>query len=66
MKNFNNSEYRFLCDHLGHTPEVHDRWYRMRRSAVEFAKVGKILADDFNEEEARHQEEEDQGSDVEE
>jgi len=56
LQNFNDAEYKLLCDHLGHTLEVHNRWYRLRSSTAELVKVGKILKDDFNLKTADHDE----------
>ena len=39
-------ELEALCQHLGHTLKVHQRWYRMRDPTIELAKVGKMLLDD--------------------
>ena len=48
LENFTESEYRILCDHLGHTLPVHKRYYRLRDTTTELTKVAKMLltADD--------------------
>lgn len=38
------AEYRLLCNHLGHSLDVHTRFYRLRETTAEFTKVGKMLA----------------------
>lgn len=47
LEDFSESQYRLLCDHLGHSLEVHKRWYRLRDSTVEMTKVANILLKDF-------------------
>ena len=41
------SEYRAVCDHLGHTYDVHKRYYRLHDTTVALTKVGKMLENDF-------------------
>lgn len=43
----NESEYRAMCDHLGHTYDVHKRYYRLHDITVALTKVGKVLETDF-------------------
>lgn len=43
LEDFTESEYRLLCDHLGHTPDVHKRYYRLRDTTTELTKVAKML-----------------------
>jgi len=45
------SEYRAVCDHLGHTYDVHKRYYRLHDTTVALTKVGKLLEKDFRKEE---------------
>ena len=47
MEDFTEAQFRFICEHMGHTIDVHTRWYRMRHTAIEVAKVGSILKNDF-------------------
>lgn len=47
MEDFGEAEYRLICLHLGHTLQVHERWYRMRDTTPEFVKVGRILTKDY-------------------
>lgn len=44
LENYTESEFRILCDHLGHSLDVHKRFYRLRETTVEFTKIGKMLA----------------------
>ena len=37
------AEYRLLCNHLGHSLDVHTRFYRLRETTAEYTKVGKML-----------------------
>lgn len=32
-----------ICNHLGHTLDVHQRWYRLPDSTMEIVKMGRIL-----------------------
>ena len=41
------SEYRAVCEHLGHTYDVHKRYYRLHDITVALTKVGKLLESDF-------------------
>lgn len=43
LQNLNEVDYRLLCQHLGHTLPVHNRWYRLRDSAAEMTKIAKLL-----------------------
>jgi len=36
-------ELEWLCNHLGHTVQVHKDCYRLHESTVEMAKVSKVL-----------------------
>lgn len=38
------SELRWVTDHLGHTVDVHKKWYRLSNRNVELTKVASILA----------------------
>lgn len=49
----NESEFRAVCDHLGHTYDVHKRYYRMHDTTVALAKVGRLLENDFANNEKR-------------
>lgn len=43
LEDFNEIEFRILCDHLGHSLPVHKRYYRLRDSTTELTKVAKML-----------------------
>lgn len=43
LENFDEAEYRALCQHLGHTLDVHERYYRLRHTTSEITKVAKML-----------------------
>lgn len=40
---FTDSECQWICEHMGHTLQVHKRYYRLRDASVSLAKVGKLL-----------------------
>lgn len=42
-KDYTESQFRLLCDHFGHTIDVHKRYYRLPDSSVTLAKVSKML-----------------------
>lgn len=48
LKNFDDAEYRLLCQHLGHSLAVHERWYRMRENTAELTKIAKMLMENMN------------------
>lgn len=37
------AELRWITDHMGHTIDVHKKWYRMSHKTVELSKVASIL-----------------------
>lgn len=37
------SELRWVTDHMGHTLDVHKRWYRKSNNTVELSKVASVL-----------------------
>ena len=39
----NKAELLWLTNHLGHTPGVHQQWYRQEESTIELTKVAKVL-----------------------
>lgn len=41
------AEYRAVCEHLGHSYDVHKRYYRLHDTTVALTKVGKLLQTDF-------------------
>ena len=48
LEDLHENDFRMLCRHLGHTTEVHNRWYRMSDVTIELTKVGEILDSHFN------------------
>ena len=48
LENFDETQYRVLCNHLGHTLKVHERYYRLQDSTIELSKVAKILVDNYD------------------
>ncbi|XP_052251835.1 uncharacterized protein LOC127858672 [Dreissena polymorpha] len=38
------TELRWITDHMGHTVDVHKKWYRLSNRAVELTKVASILS----------------------
>ena len=43
LLDMNKAELSWVTDHLGHSADVHKRWYRQEESTVELTKVAKIL-----------------------
>ena len=44
-KDYAEPDYEALCQHLGHSFKVHQRWYRMRDPTIALAKVEKMLTE---------------------
>lgn len=42
-EDYTESEFRILCDHLGHSYDVHKRYYRLPMASIELAKVSQML-----------------------
>ena len=40
---FTDTECQWMCEHMGHTLQVHKRYYRLRDASVSLVKVGKLL-----------------------
>ena len=45
LGNFSETDFRLLCDHMGHTVPVHNRWYRLRDSTAEMTVCKMLIAD---------------------
>jgi hypothetical protein len=43
MLNLNEGELEWLSNHLGHSVDVHQEFYRNQESTVELGKVAKML-----------------------
>ena len=43
LLDMNNAELEWVTEHLGHTQDVHETWYRLDASTVELTKAPKIL-----------------------
>ena len=41
--NMNEAELTWVTNHLGHTADVHKRWYRQEESTVELTKIAQLL-----------------------
>jgi hypothetical protein len=45
LGSMNDHEFKAMCDHLGHTEDVHQQYYRQRRSTTILTKVARLLLD---------------------
>ncbi|XP_047123340.1 uncharacterized protein LOC124806446 isoform X3 [Hydra vulgaris] len=43
LLDMNNAELLWLTNHMGHTKDVHQNWYRREDSTIELTKVAKVL-----------------------
>ena len=43
LLDMNEAELSWVTDHLGHSADVHKKWYRQEESTVELTKVAKLL-----------------------
>lgn len=43
MMDLRENEIEWLCTHMGHNISVHREYYRLPKSTLEVAKIGKIL-----------------------
>ena len=43
LLDMNDAELSWITDHLGHSADVHKKWYRQEESTIELTKVAKIL-----------------------
>ena len=43
ISSLNQTELEWLCNHMGHSVDVHKQYYRMQDSAIELSKVSRLL-----------------------